>query len=877
MSQIDDEKEFNKEFSGPAHLSELDRRDFLKYMGLFSSMTLLSNCTRKAQDILPMPREFSEFSKFEYEYYTSVFPSRGFALGIKVKSHQGRPIKVEGNKLHPFSLGSTSAQAQSTIYDLYHPGRNKYFVSKGKKIKVSEFKAELDSLKKDWGHGQGVAFVFPPDHSPHLHETIQEVKKIYPESIWSALAPWKETSWINYSSSPRFIALFDEEIFQGRPDSLKLARDFMRGRRQMVKENTLNNKYSIYAYESTPTLAGAKADFKVVLSREEIWNDLCDLKNLLEGGSVSNARMIKLLEELKRNPSLVLVNKHLDPEAKNIEKKINSLIKSQVFYVDFSLPETHEQEELEKLLLAKKIHTLVFLGTNPLYWYPQWKKLTESVPHKITLSQFENDTQKVSTLIIPESHFLEAWGDLKSPDGKVSIQQPLIRPMNDTLSSVEVLNLILGKSESVLDSLKKKYQRDWEKLLETGVTDKNEVTLSGLERENFHKKSLSSDIRIKLVPDPSIGFGEFANNPVLQELPKPFSKLTWQSVFFISPEMGKDLNLRNGDVIKVIKTEHEASAPVWILEGIHPKTVLAPLGFGHEAGSFIAKKRGFNAYHFKQDEVISVAKTGKREQLASTHEYQRIQEAHSPVKQAKFPVTTTKHEIKLASLYPENPHPKAAGEKQWGMTIDLTTCIGCNSCVSSCQVENNIPFVGEDQVKKDRILHWLRIDVYEVNSQTVFQPIPCMHCEKAPCEVVCPVNATVHGKGGLNEMVYNRCVGTRYCSNNCPYKVRRFNFKAYSNVKSPWNMGFNPEVSVRERGVMEKCTYCIQLIKSSEREGEKPQTACQKSCPTEAIVFGDIKDPHDEVALNKKSALNYDLLEEEGAVPRTSYLKVINL
>jgi molybdopterin-containing oxidoreductase family iron-sulfur binding subunit len=209
------------------------------------------------------------------------------------------------------------------------------------------------------------------------------------------------------------------------------------------------------------------------------------------------------------------------------------------------------------------------------------------------------------------------------------------------------------------------------------------------------------------------------------------------------------------------------------------------------------------------------------------------------------------------------------------MTIDLTTCIGCEACVAACQTENNIPFVGEDQVAKHRHLHWLRVDNYFDGEKVFFQPVPCMHCEKAPCEVVCPVNATVHGEGGLNEMVYNRCVGTRYCSNNCPYKVRRFNFKAYSAIPKPWNMGFNPEVSVRDRGVMEKCTFCVQRIKTGERNKTTVTTACQSVCPTEAIVFGDLNDNSHEVVKNKKTARNYDLLEEEGTRPRTSYLKVI--
>ncbi|WP_408098990.1 4Fe-4S dicluster domain-containing protein [Peredibacter sp. HCB2-198] len=866
MSQI----EPNKEFAGPAHLSDMDRRDFLKYMGLFSTMTFLSNCTRPAQHILPMPREIAEYSTRSYEFYTSAFSSNGFSQGIKVKCFEGRPIKIEGNENHPYSLGATTATAQAMLYDLYHPGRNQRINWKGKEKNISEFPSLIKEMTSRWDKGEEVGFIFPAQHSPFINRLIEDIQTKYPESKWVSFSPYKQTAWnlINELSQDVVVS-FDEDAFFNRPDALKIAREFMRRRERAISTNRKEEMNELYVYESSPSLMGAKADTRVNITREEIWNDAVDLMNIIAGNPVMNERMRKLYSRIKDRRAIVFINNSLDPEAKNLEQTINQLLKVDYQYLAFELPETHVQSDFIKLLKNKKIKTLFILDSDPVYWNPEMESLIKDVPERISLSLFPNSSHELATIKVAKSHPLESWGDLRAIDGSITIQQPLIEPIYSSLSLPQFLLGILGESKTPLTFLKETYQTRWEEGLHKGwIAGETNSILAPLSQ--FSKRTLTDGFNVKLLPDPTVGFGEFANNPIMQELPKPFSKLTWRNAFYISPEEAETLKVKTGDVIKVKSSKVGIKGPVWVLPGVARETIIATYGYGQTSGTFIAKDRGYSAFSFQQDEAVTIEKTNGFIDLASTHGFQMLPEKHSPVKQGRLPLGAKEPKIKVASLYPEHPIPLQEKGPQWGMTIDLTTCIGCQSCVSACQVENNVPFVGEDQVRRDRILHWLRIDTYFKDGQAMFQPVPCMHCEKAPCEVVCPVNATVHGNGGLNEMVYNRCVGTRYCSNNCPYKVRRFNFKAYSVIQKPWNMGFNPEVSVRERGVMEKCTYCIQRIKTGEN-----RTACQVACPTEAISFGNIKDETSVVSRKKNLPHNYDLLEDEGTVPRTSYLKVI--
>jgi Fe-S-cluster-containing dehydrogenase component len=850
----------DQEFSGPKDLSDLDRRDFLKYMGLFSSMTLLAHCSRAAEKIVPYSKEIDAFSTRNFELFTSVHNHHGFAQGTVVKSYQGRPIKIDGNPKHPFSLGTTSPQAQAALYDLYHPGRMKDFNWNGKAVKSSSLLVHLQALRSSWGDGSGVVFVYPPVHSPTQTALIKELQALLPKSSWISLAPWKTTECQNIDlTEAKAVACFDEDIFYHRADYLKLSRDFMS---QRLKKNRL------YVYESSPTLAGAKADQTKTLKPQEIWNHAVDLAQILEGKASANEEMKDLAKKLQNGA--VFIDPKIHPQAANLEAHINRLLKAKVQVRYFDLPDNLSFEDFSK----QSFKTIVMLDSDVVQWYPELEQTIMKIPQRISISLFETKSTKLSQIQLGLTHPLEAWGDLLSPAGDVSVQQPLIRPLHQTISLIELLSLLAGSTKPPMELVQAQLPatQSWDDLLQTGVMAPAGPQKTPTVAHIFEKIKVPGSWQIKIQPDTSIGYGEGANNPVLQELPKQFSKLTWQNAFYINPEDAQLLGYKTQDVIDVQAGPTTLRGPVYIIEGVASKTIVTTLGYGQEQGSFISKKRGFNAFAVKNHSLVTMTKTSSKRALASTQEFQRISDHHAPVKFASFKDLDKKKQIKdIQSLYPKHPLPHQEQGPQWGMTIDLTTCTGCQACVLACQVENNIPFVGEEQVMKDRILHWIRIDTYRINDQTVFQPVPCMHCEKAPCEVVCPVNATVHGEGGLNEMVYNRCVGTRYCSNNCPYKVRRFNFKAYSSIQSPWNMGFNPSVTVRDRGVMEKCTFCVQNLKS----GGSGKTACQTVCPTSAIEFGDIRDPKSAVSLNKSMSRDYGLLEDEGTIPRTTYLKVV--
>jgi molybdopterin-containing oxidoreductase family iron-sulfur binding subunit len=400
-------------------------------------------------------------------------------------------------------------------------------------------------------------------------------------------------------------------------------------------------------------------------------------------------------------------------------------------------------------------------------------------------------------------------------------------------------------------------------------------------------------LEIVFRPDPSVGDGRFANNGWLQELPKPLTKITWDNVAMVSPATAERLGLTNEQVVELRYRERTVRAPVWIAPGQADNSVTVHLGFGRSRAGSVGNGVGFNAYALRTsaapwfDTGLEMSPTGESHSLATTQQHFNM-EGRELVRSASLaeyqsqPDFAQSHEGEHISLYPRYPYEGNA----WGMAIDLTSCIGCNACTIACQAENNIPVVGKDQVSRGREMHWIRIDTYfegELdNPSTHFQPVTCMHCEQAPCEVVCPVAATVHDDEGLNNMVYNRCVGTRYCSNNCPYKVRRFNFLLYSNQDVPvLKLLQNPNVTVRSRGVMEKCSYCVQRINAARIEAKKDNrairdgeviTACQAACPTQAIIFGNINDPESQVAQAKATPLNYGMLEELNTLPRTTYL-----
>jgi molybdopterin-containing oxidoreductase family iron-sulfur binding subunit len=447
----------------------------------------------------------------------------------------------------------------------------------------------------------------------------------------------------------------------------------------------------------------------------------------------------------------------------------------------------------------------------------------------------------------------------------------------------------------------------------TGSSNQNAAPTTSAPSNPPAQPNTSGDqnaLEIIFRPDPSIYDGRFADNGWLQELPKPLTKLTWGNAIEISPATAERFGLNNKiawrggehgkvdvDVVELHYKGRTLLAPVWVMPGHADGCATVHLGYGRWRGGSVGAGLGYNAYAIRTSDApwfgegLTIRKTGRRQPLATT-------QLHYSMQGRDLARSATLDEFRRrpnfareedpppdTSLYPGWPYENYA----WGMSIDLNACVGCNACVVACQSENNIPVVGREQVMHGREMHWLRIDRYFAggvdNPETYFQPVPCMQCEKAPCELVCPVVATAHTTEGLNDQVYNRCVGTRYCSNNCPYKVRRFNFFLYQDWTTPQlKMQRNPDVTVRSRGVMEKCTYCVQRIQEAKIAAEKEErkvrdgeikTACQQACPTEAIIFGDINDPQSRVAKLKREPRNYALLAELNTRPRTTYLAAV--
>ena len=410
-------------------------------------------------------------------------------------------------------------------------------------------------------------------------------------------------------------------------------------------------------------------------------------------------------------------------------------------------------------------------------------------------------------------------------------------------------------------------------------------------------------IELSFHPDPTVWDGRFANNGWAQELPKPFTRVTWDNPALISPALAKEINVKSGDMVEIGTETGKLEIPVWILPGQAKRTISLYLGGGRYRCGHLGNAVGFNVYPLRTTRrpwlvpEVQVRKTGGFHQIVSTQFHHAMDEREPVetrtldefVRQEVPPDQLTKKPEPDQTLY--NFGEMLTAEHQWGMVINLNTCIGCNACVLACQSENNIPVVGRDQVWNGRIMHWIRVDRYfqgDPDSPEFYQqPVPCMHCETAPCELVCPVEATNHSAEGLNQMIYNRCIGTRFCSNNCPYKVRRFNFLQFADTKTlSFQLSWNPEVTVRARGVMEKCSYCVQRIRAVEFDADKANRkirdgeivpACAQVCPAEAITFGDIKDQGSRVSQLKASRLNYGLLAELNTRPRTTYLaKVVN-
>jgi MoCo/4Fe-4S cofactor protein with predicted Tat translocation signal len=733
------------------------------------------------------------------------------------------------------------------------------------------------------------------------------------------------------------VVSLDADFLTVGPGAVRYARDFADKRRVTGPESTMNR---LYLVESGATNSGTMADHRLPLRPSAVEGFARSLAEGLGVKTGSNAPppswIPALVRDLQshRGASLVIAGEHQPPVVHVLAHAMNAALGNVGKTVHYTDPvEANPTDSLASLkelvadMQAGQVDTLLMLGVNPVYHAPADLHFGQNllkVRTRIHLSLYEDETAELCHWHIPEAHFLETWGDTRAYDGTVSIIQPLISPLYDGKSAHELLAVLAGDAGTTSHDVVRGYwerqkpgagfEQFWQISLNNGLVadstfaPKPVKLIDGAAASAPASRAIGTGtIEIALRPDPSIGDGSFANNGWLQELPKPLTKLTWDNAALVSPGSAQKLSVTNGDVVRVSVHGHSVEAPIWITPGHANDSLTLHLGYGRSRAGHVGSGLGFNAYRLSTTAALwnadaEVQKTGKTYQLVTTQHHHilgtegeaREEESVAAV-QRKVVRGATLDEFRRnpgmireeaeesgQSIYPAHPYP----ENAWGMSIDLNSCIGCNACTVACQSENNIAVVGKDQVARGREMHWIRLDTYFKgglgNPEVYNQPVPCMHCENAPCEYVCPVGATVHSPEGLNEMIYNRCVGTRYCSNNCPYKVRRFNFYLFSDWTTPSLEPLrNPDVTVRSRGVMEKCTYCIQRINREKIAAEKEDrplhdgeilTACQQTCPTQAIVFGNINDPNSKVAKLKAQSTNYGLLTDLNTRPRTTYL-----
>jgi MoCo/4Fe-4S cofactor protein with predicted Tat translocation signal len=1009
LEEVAETKEFQEflENEFPQHArpfnAQLDRRDFVKLVGLSLALAGMTGCRYLPQEkIVPYVIAPEEMVQGKPLWYATACTRGGYATGLLVESHEGRPTKIEGNPNHPASPaaipgnanhpanpGSVDIFSLASIYHLYDPDRSQNLVNKGEMDYWDAFLAQarprMAKLKEK--QGAGLWILTESVSSPTLAAMMAKILREYPQAKWRQFEPLardnvhagvkmalgKDANVYYDLSKADIILSLDCNFLTDLPGSVRYARDFAEKRK--VREGT-KKMSRLYAIETTPSPLSFVADHRWSLRPADIEGAARAVAQRL-GISVQTAayqppvnldaaRWDAILEEivndLKSAPqgtTLVLAGDSQPPVVHALALAINQALGNIGQSVRITAPVLQKApdqpgyvnsaaalREVTDALNSGQADTLLILGANPVYHAPADIPFKEALDKfaraaapdgtlqhfTVHLGFYQDETAELCQWHIPEAHFLEAWGDARAYDGTASIIQPLIEPLYNGRSALELLEAITtplpkGGYELVRQTWLQHYRQQristkfdawWKEVLHNGVVPDTSLPMETAAQISMNYAAqapapASQGMAIQFQPDPTVLDGRFANNGWLQELPKPMTKLTWDNVAIVSIKTAAKNNLTKGDRLELNYKGRTVVAPVWILPGQPEDTVTVQLGYGRtRAGSF-GNDIGFNAYALRTSDApwfgdgLQIKKLIGQHDLVATEYHHSIKTNEVLTERGRDIIREgtlaeflkdphlehehghAAHMDTTATLYnPDEFKWEGKGAYKWAMAIDLNSCIGCNACVIACQSENNIPVIGKDQVKRQRAMQWIRIDRYYTgsdldNPQMTPHPVTCMHCEQAPCEPVCPVAATVHSHEGLNQMVYNRCVGTRYCSNNCPYKVRRFNFLNYANhhdvpIKK---LLANPNVTVRGRGVMEKCTYCVQRINAARIEAKKTSreiqdgeviTACQSACPTNVIHFGDLNDPNSQISKLRRQPHMYGLLEELGTRPRTTYL-----
>ncbi|GAB4315773.1 MAG: TAT-variant-translocated molybdopterin oxidoreductase [Candidatus Zixiibacteriota bacterium] len=963
LDQIADTPEFreflHREFpEGASELGDpITRRNFLSLMGASLALAGLAGCRKPVEKIVPYVHPPEELVPGIPQYYATSLTLGTSVYGALVESHEGRPTKIDGNEKHPSTpAGKSNALLQAAILGMYDPDRSAKVLENGGERRWAEFVVwwqDRFNAYKESG-GEGLAVLSEAFASPTLSRLRGQFLDQFPKARWIAYEPVSDENrdaglraatgrdlrpLYRFEQAKRIVAL-DCDFLLTESDNVSATFGYAAGRRVLSTSDDMNR---LYAVEGAYSLTGTKAEHRLRVPTRHIPAFTIALaRSLAAKGvdiavdaipTVSQTFDREWLEAVAddliahRGLSLVVTGRHQPPAVHALVYAMNRGLDNvgvTVEYYEATDVVASRRSDLKTLvddMQSGAVETLVMIGGNPVFNTPASLKFADAlkkVKHSVHLSTHVDETSQVSMWHLPRTHALESWGDVRAVDGTLGVVQPLISPMFNGHSDIEVGGILAtGRDQRGYDLVREtwsgilpsfNFEKNWKVVLHVGVYRTGDPVPVGLPDVNtagvtaaFNGLPLNGQpdhtaLDVRFAASPAVFDGRFANNGWMQELPDAVSKIAWDNPALIAPKTARQLGLSNGDMVELSAHGHSLELPVWIQPGLAENELTLMLGYGRTAAGRVGDGVGFNAYQLQSADSpdllrgVQIRPTGRTHALANTQDHGSMEGRpivrEGTLEEFRAHPTFARDMVEhppLKSLWQEHSYENG---NQWGMSIDLNTCTGCNACTVACQSENNIPIVGKEQVIKGREMHWIRIDRYysgpEDDPDVVHQPVTCQHCENAPCEQVCPVAATVHSEDGLNTMVYNRCIGTRYCSNNCPYKVRRFNFFNYTKDMPPVvQMAMNPDVTIRFRGVMEKCTYCTQRIsrgriaaKNEDREIRDGDIipACQQVCPADAIVFGDINDPNSRVSKMKKLEQRYELLAEFNTKPRTSFL-----
>ncbi len=1019
----------------------IGRRGFMFFAGASAALAAEGCARRPVEKILPYSKAPEHVMPGVPTHYATVRQYRGDAIGLLVESHEGRPTKIEGNPDHPSSSGATDLWSQAAVYELYDPDRSPTPMRGGRvpatpgvgSHQVATW-GELDAALGDVARnsqadsGAKLRILVEPTNSPTFLRLREALLKKLPQAkvhVWTSVndANAREGARIAFGqavavqadySQAKVILSLDSDFLGTETGNVRANREFAQGRR--LANGSADPMSRLYVVEPTFTITGMNADHRLRLPAQDVERYLLALASELttkhaidvgvggkaEAAGIPARWLAVVAKELAgaRAKSILVAGSRQPPRVHALVHAINAALGNAghtVSYFPVADPlETDPTTSIKALvddMVKSAVGTLVIIGGNPVYDAPadlNFEALLRKLGSTFHFSSHFNETSEACLWQAPRAHELEAWGDQRSVDGTVAIQQPLIAPLFGGRSDIEVLAKLSGDispkgydlvQQTVRGSISsvQAMNRTWSEALKKGVLGpaakafgpmdarKTEVTAAFAQGKT--PAPLGNDnLEVTFAACPKLFDGRYANNPLLLELPDPINKVSWDNVAHVSKATATALGVENGSIVRLTRAAPAGSPAgagtieiaVWITPGQADNSLAVTLGWGRQKAGRYGNKHGFDVSKLRTSDAMWIATGVKATKLAGgeldalkeryrkvgmaagespaagrirpddpfdveTHAYKISQtQEHDSMEGRPVAIDATLDEYKKQAFFPLFPnqdrkdldeHGQQIGVRgsgspdpnvlplwtkvdyskghKWGMGIDLTTCTGCNACVIACQIENNVPAVGKEQIWRGREMYWLRIDRYFVgldsnDPQIVFQPVACVQCEEAPCENVCPVNATEHSPEGLNDMAYNRCIGTRYCANNCPYKVRRFNFLnyhtsggSYDDVPETEKMHYNPDVTVRMRGVMEKCTYCVQRIQEAKIKSKREnvpikdgtlRSACQQACPAGAIVFGDLNDPNSAVAKWRAKDRSYRLLAELGTHPRTTYL-----